>query len=121
MKYIAFLFFLFITAVVILADTGNLPHSVRAIYDFPNGDKLGYFILFGLLDFFITRAILSSFSSRSRIRVTLSVGLTLAFLIALEEWSQQFFSMRTFDLIDLLASFLGVAVGGWTAYKIKRP
>ena len=91
-----------------LADTGNLPHSIRAIYDFPNGDKLGHFIFFGLLYFSITRAFLSSFPSQPRGRVALSVGLTLALLIALEEWSQQFFPARTFDLVDLFFSYAGV-------------
>ena len=99
---------------------GSLPHSITAIYDFPNGDKLGHFILFGLLDFFLTRAFLPSLPGRSPKLVALSIGLTLALLIALEEWSQKLFSTRTFDLIDLSASYLGLIVGGWVAYKIKR-
>jgi VanZ family protein len=121
MKKTAFVFFVFIIAIIVLADMGNLPHFISVIYDFPNGDKLGHFILFGLLDFFLTRAFLSSFPFRSRIWVTLSIGLTLALFVTLEEFSQKFFSTRTFDLIDLLASILGVIVGGWVAFKIKRP
>jgi VanZ family protein len=119
MKYIAVPFFIFIVAVIVLADNGSLPHSIRAIYDFPNGDKVGHFILFGFLDFFLTRAFLSSFPSKSRGWVTLSIGLTLSLLIALEEFSQKFFSARTFDLVDLLASCLGLLAGEWAAYKIK--
>ncbi len=121
MKYISVLFFVFIIALIILADKGDIPPFIRALYDFPNGDKLGHFILYGLFAFFITRTFLSSLPSKSRSWVTLSVGLTLAFGIALEEWSQQFFSARTFDLIDLLVSFFGVFVGGCVAFKIKRP
>ncbi len=121
MKYISVLFFIFVIAIIILADRGSLPPFIRSIYDFENGDKLGHFILFGFLTFFITRTFLSSLPSKSRSWVTLSVGLILALGIALEEFSQQYFSTRTFDLIDLLASFLGVLVGGWAAYKIKRP
>lgn len=120
MKYIAVLFSIFIIAVVVLADTGNLPHSIRVIYDFPNGDKLGHFILFGLLDFFLTRAFLYSFLSRPRGWVTLSIGLILALFIGLEEFSQKFFANRTFDLIDLFASYLGVVVGGWAALRLKK-
>jgi VanZ family protein len=121
MKYISILFTLFIISIIILADNGNIPPFIRALYDFENGDKLGHFILYGFLTFFITRTFLSSLPSKSRSWVTLSVGLILALGIALEEWSQQFFSARTFDLIDLSASFLGVLVGGWVAFKIKRP
>ena len=108
MKYIAVVFFVFVIAVIVLADHGSLPHSIRALYDFPNGDKVGHFILFGVLTFFLTRAFLSSFPSKPRGWVALSIGLILALFIALEEWSQQLFPTRTFDLLDLLASYAGI-------------
>jgi VanZ family protein len=121
MKYISALFFIFIIAVIILADTGRLPHSIRAIYDFPNGDKLGHFILFGLLDFFITRAFFSSYPSKPRGWAAFSIGLILAILIGFEEWSQQFFSNRTSDVVDLLASYAGVATFAFLAVIWKKP
>ncbi|MBI5353714.1 MAG: VanZ family protein [Chloroflexi bacterium] len=121
MKYIALVFLAFIVGVVILADTHHLPSFVTALYDFPNGDKVGHFILLGLLNFFITRAFLSALHGRPRGWVTLSIGLILAFLITLEEFSQKYFSARTFDLFDLLASFLGVLLGGWLANKTNIP
>ena len=108
MKYFAVVFFVFVIAVIVLADHGSLPHSIRALYDFPNGDKVGHFILFGFLTFFLTRAFLSSFPSKPRGWVALSIGLILALFIALEEWSQQLFPTRTFDLLDLLASYVGI-------------
>jgi VanZ family protein len=120
MKYISALFLIFVIAVIILVDSGNLPHSIRALYDFPNGDKVGHFILFGLLTFFLTRAFLSAFPSRPRGWVTLSVGLILALFIAAEEWSQQFFSARTFDLLDLLASYAGVATFSFLAVYWRK-
>jgi len=121
MKYIAVFFFIFVIIIVVLADMGNLPRFLDVFYDIPNGDKLGHFGLFGLLNFFITRAFLSSFPSRPRGWVALSIGLTLALLITLEEFSQKFFAKRTFDLIDLFASLAGLLVGGWMALKTKRP
>ena len=120
MKRTAVLFLLFIIGVIILADAGSLPKFIRVIYDFPNGDKLGHFILYGLLNFFLTRAFLSPLPRQRAGRVTLSVGLILALFITLEEYSQKYFASRTFSYLDLLASFLGVIVGGWVAYKIKR-
>jgi len=107
--------------VIFLADNGSLPHSIRAIYDFPNGDKVGHFILFGLLSFVLTQAFLASQPNPRRQRVAVSIGLILALFIALEEWSQQFFSTRTFDLFDLLAGYLGLFTGGGAAYKTRRP
>ncbi|MDO9300127.1 MAG: VanZ family protein [Anaerolineales bacterium] len=120
MKYVAAVFFVFIIAVIVLADNGSLPLSIRALYDFPNGDKVGHFILFGLLNFFLTRAFLSSFPSKSRGWVTVSIGLILALLIALEEFSQYFFSTRAFDLLDLLASYAGIVAFAFLAICCGR-
>ncbi len=119
-RYISVFFLAFIILVVVLADTGKLPHFIRAIYDFPNGDKAGHFILYGLLNFFFTSAFLSAFPSKPRIRVALSVGLVLAFFIGVEEWSQQFFPNRTSGLPDLLFSYLGLITAGWVALRMKN-
>ncbi|MBL8064152.1 MAG: VanZ family protein [Anaerolineales bacterium] len=120
MKIIAILFTLFILGIIVLADQNAIPPFIKALYDFPNGDKVGHFILYGLLNLFLTLAFLRALPKRTSSRVVLSVGLTLALLITLEEFSQQYFSARTFDLIDLTASLLGVLIGGWVAVKIKK-
>ena len=121
MKYFAALFLAFIIGLIVLADADLLPDFVNAIYDFPNGDKVGHFVLYGLLNFFITRAFLSALPTRRGGWVTLSVGLILALFVALEEFSQMFFVARTFSLLDLTASFLGIVIGGWVAYKTNVP
>ncbi|HQV63947.1 MAG TPA: VanZ family protein [Anaerolineales bacterium] len=121
MRYFAALFLAFIIGLIVLADADLLPDFINAIYDFPNGDKVGHFILYGLLNFFITRAFLSSLPTRRGGWVTLSVGLILALFVALEEFSQIFFVARTFSLLDLTASLLGIIVGGWVAYKTNVP
>ena len=121
MRYFAALFLAFIIGLIVLADADLLPDFVNAIYDFPNGDKVGHFILYGLLNFFITRAFLSSLPTRRGSWATLSVGLILALFVALEELSQMFFSARTFSLLDLTASLLGIIVGGWVGNKTNVP
>lgn len=121
MKYFAALFLAFIIGLIVLADADLLPDFINAIYDFPNGDKVGHFVLYGLLNFFITRAFLSSLPIRRSGWVALSVGLILALFVALEELSQMFFSARTFSLLDLTASFLGIVIGGLVAYKTNVP
>ena len=121
MRYFAALFLAFIIGLIVLADADLLPDFINAIYDFPNGDKVGHFVLYGLLNFFITRAFLSSLPTRRGGWVTLSVSLILALFVALEELSQMFFSARTFSLLDLTASLLGIIVGGWVAYKTNVP
>jgi VanZ family protein len=119
MKYTALFFTLFILAVIILADCDAIPPAIRALYDFPYGDKVGHILLYGLLNFFLARAFLSRFPLRPG-RVALSVGLILALIVAAEEFSQQYFSARTFDLLDLTASYVGLVIGGWMALRFKK-
>ena len=121
MRYFAALFLAFIIGLIVLADADLLPDFIKAIYDFPNWDKVGHFVLYGLLNFFITRAFLSSLPTRRGGWVTLSVGLILALFVALEEFSQKYFASRTFSLLDLTASLLGIIIGGWVAYKTNVP
>jgi VanZ family protein len=123
MKIITVLFSLFIILVIILADLGNLPRPLHLLYDFPNGDKAGHFVLFGLLNFLLTLTMLRSFAERAPKALALAIGLMLALLVGLEEFSQRFFAARTSDLIDLSASYLGLLVGGFVALKlyIKQP
>ena len=121
MRYFAALFLAFIIGLIVLADADLLPDFINAIYDFPNGDKVGHFVLYGLLNFFITRAFLSSLPTRRGSWATLSVGLILALFVALEEFSQKYFASRTFSLLDLTASLLGIVIGGWVAYKTNVP
>jgi VanZ family protein len=119
MKYIAVFFTIFIILIVILANRGQLG-PIGFIYDFPYGDKLGHFILFGLLNFFLTLTCVRALPLRSPKRVALSISLILALIIGAEEYSQKFFEKRTFDMIDLTASYFGLVVGGWLAYRLKK-
>jgi VanZ family protein len=47
------------------------------------------------------------------------VALILGLIIGIEEFSQQYFPSRTFDLIDLMFSYLGVGFFSWLALRIK--
>lgn len=120
MRSLAIFFTLFIVGIIVLADMDRIPSFIRLLYNFPNGDKVGHFILFGLLNFFLTLTFLRALPNRTSSRVALSVGLILAVAVTAEEFSQQFFSARTFDLIDLSASYLGLLVGGWCAIRLKK-
>lgn len=119
MKYLAFFFTAFIILIVILADRGQLG-PIGRIYDFPYGDKAGHFVLFGLLNFFLTAAFIRAFPSRDPKRIALAIGLILILLIAAEEYSQQYFAHRTYDMLDLTASYIGLIVGGMIAYRLKE-
>lgn len=120
MKWLTFFFVLFIVLVIILADTGILAHYVGFVYAMPYGDKAGHFILYGILAFLINLAVFQARPGQSLNRLAVKTGLILVLLIGLEELSQQFFSNRTFSLMDLSFSYLGVIGFSWMALKIKK-
>ncbi|MGE5643126.1 MAG: VanZ family protein, partial [Byssovorax cruenta] len=82
-------------------------------------DKAGHFILYGILALLLNLALFRSRSEPSRRRFAIKLGLFLALLIGLEEFSQQYFSHRTFDLLDLSFSYLGLLSFSWLAIKTK--
>jgi VanZ family protein len=119
MKRLAILFGLFIITIIILADLGDLG-PLHAIYDVPFGDKLGHFILYGILALLVDLSLFQSFPGNDPRRVALLSGLGLALLIGLEEFSQKLFATRNFDLLDLTAGYLGVIFFSWLALRIKK-
>jgi VanZ family protein len=116
MKYFAVLFALFIVAVIFLADSGRLG-ILRFVNGIPFGDKLGHFLLFGVLTLFIDLAIFRSRPDLNLNLTALRVALTLALIIGLEEFSQRYFASRSFDLVDLTFSYLGVIFFSWMSLK----
>lgn len=115
-KWAAVLFALFIILIIVLADSGRLGF-LGFINQLPLGDKAGHFILYGILAFLVNLSLFHSMSSRNRLKITLVSGGILAVLIGLEEFSQQFFFRRSFDLVDLMFSYLGVIFFSWLAIK----
>ena len=120
MKRLTFFFALFIILVIVLADMGILAQYVGFVYAMPYGDKAGHFILYGILALLINLTVFHARPGQSLKRLAVTTSLILALLIGLEEFSQQFFSNRTFSLMDLSFSYLGVIGFSWLALKIKK-
>lgn len=118
MKWLTILFTLFIILIIVLADLGKLGIFGLA-YRIPYADKVGHFVLYGILALLINLTLFRSLPRRSRIAVALTSGLILALLIGLEEFSQQNFSSRTFSLGDLGAGYLGVIFFSWLAIRFN--
>ena len=106
--------------IIFLADAGMLARYLGPLYGFPYGDKVGHFILYGILTLLIDLTLLRSLPNQSRKRVAVMIGSVLVLLIGLEELSQQYFSSRTFSLSDLAASYLGVVFFSWVAIREKK-
>ncbi|MBV6451051.1 MAG: hypothetical protein MHPDNHAH_01779 [Anaerolineales bacterium] len=119
MKWLTILFALLIGLIVYLADVGKLS-LLGFINQIPYGDKAGHFFLFGILTLLLDLTLFRSLPSRPPKLVAVFVGLTLALIIAAEEYSQQFFASRTFSLVDLAFSYLGVIFFSWVALKKSR-
>ena len=95
--------------VVVQADRGMLPAWLQGYRSIPFGDKLGHFVLVGLLAFLINLA-LEARSIRIGGRVILSGSFYVSIGVLLEEFSQLAVPTRSFSLSDLVADFLGIWV-----------
>ena len=116
MKWAAILFAVFILLIIVLADAGRLG-MLATINQIPFADKAGHFILYGILALLVNLALFHASPLQNRRRVAVTTGLILVVLIGLEEVSQQFFAERSFDLVDLTFSYLGVVFFSWVAIK----
>jgi VanZ family protein len=117
-KILALLFLFFILMVIVAADMDALPFFIRDIYRFPGGDKAGHFILYGILAFLLARGFPRP-AQLGHFPVPITILALLVFAAA-EEYTQRFFSARTFDLVDLTFSFLGILTGNWLAASRKQ-
>jgi VanZ family protein len=90
------------------------------LYHIPFADKAGHFILYGILALLINLTLFRAVPFQNRKWIAILSGTILAFLIGLEELSQRGFSNRTFDLIDLSASYLGLIFFSWLAWRMAR-
>ena len=118
LKWSAVLFSLFIVTIIVLADRGELG-ILKLINQIPLGDKAGHFLLYGILTLLLDLAFLRSRPQSNRSLLVLRIGLILALIIGVEEFSQRYFPSRHSDWVDLTFSYLGVIFFSWLALRIK--
>ena len=118
MKWLTFFFTLFIILIIVLADLGKLG-ILKVVNQIPYGDKIGHFALYGILTLLFDLTLTRALPHPSRKLVVLRIALILSLLIGLEEFSQQYFPKRTFDLIDLTVSYLGVIFFSWVSLRVN--
>ena len=116
MKWLTIFFALFIILIIVLADQGKLG-ILRVINQIPYGDKAGHFILYGILTLLFDLTFIQARRDLSPNLLVLRVGLILALIIGLEEFSQRYFISRHSDWVDLTFSYLGVIFFSWVALK----
>jgi VanZ family protein len=114
------IFFLFICLVIIGADTGKMPHWLAQVYHFPNGDKVGHFVLYGIMAFLMNMSFPKWNLHAGSITLPGGSLLFAAFSI-LEEISQSFFASRNSSLLDVTFSLLGILAFSFLSnWFIKR-
>jgi hypothetical protein len=94
LRVITLLFFLFICFVIFSADTSRIPSWMYLIYHFPNGDKVGHFVLYGIMAFLMNISF-PNWTYRLAFTTIPGGGLLFAFFSILEEISQSFFASRS--------------------------
>jgi len=113
------LFLGFFLYIIYAANHGTLPFFIRRLYMFPGGDKVGHFVLLGIASFFANQLLYPRhFLVFGKV---FFVGSLIVFVaITAEEISQMFISNRTFDLVDLSCSYLGIIAGDVMVRVLKR-
>jgi VanZ family protein len=105
--FISIAILLAIALIIVLAGLGRLPAFVTRLYAFPGGDKLGHFFVMGALAAGLNLLLLKR-APPKKLRF-LHAGSLLALGVAgMEEISQALLRTRTFSLVDLGFSCLGI-------------
>ncbi len=108
-RILSVIFGLLLLALVIVADLNLAPDLLSVIYVLPFGDKIGHFILMGVMSL-----LLNVWTQPSRV-TPLRISRTSLFffaIVAIEEASQIFFPTRTVSWIDLSADMAGIFLLG---------
>ena len=119
MKWVAGLFVLILILIVIVANLGLGPFLFPFVYYIPWGDKLGHFILMGILSFLVNLAMGAS-KVRIYSKYILKGSLLVLVVVTLEEFTQLFLKFRGFSMIDLISDYAGIVAFGKLAEVVVR-
>ncbi|WP_310416073.1 VanZ family protein [Chamaesiphon sp. OTE_8_metabat_110] len=106
------LFLIFITGIIIGMNLGRFGRIVAVVNSLPLGDKGGHLLFIGMLTFLLNHALNGRMLKIGRLKILLGCTI-VAVGITIEEVSQIWIPLRTFDLVDLAANYLGIAFAGW--------
>lgn len=106
-----------IISIIAIADNRHLPSFLRAIYDFPFGDKVGHFILFGIFSFTANLALSGLTDHKAQKSHFIILNAAILAAVTIEEFSQLFLVMRNFSLFDLFSGYAGIVCFAILAQK----
>jgi polysaccharide biosynthesis protein VpsQ len=105
------LFFLFVAGIIVGSNLGLLIGITNWVNDLPFGDKCGHLVLIGVLTFLLNYGLGGRKVKIGRLKILLG-GTLVAVAMTIEEISQIWMPLRTFDFIDLSANYLGITLAG---------
>jgi VanZ family protein len=103
------LYVLLVVGIITLANVGGTEQVFAVVRLVPYGDKLGHFVLIGLLALLADLALGRRDVTVGTMKVPLGPAI-VSVLVVLEELSQIALPTRSFDLLDLTADALGIAL-----------
>ena len=114
-------FFLFLLWVIFSADTGRESVFLQFTQSIPYGDKLGHFMLFGILTFGMNIATGFRMSPVRIFKYRIYRGtFWVSIFVFFEEISQGFISTRSMDWKDLVADACGILFFTLLSARISR-
>lgn len=112
-------FILILTLIVIAANLGLGPVYFPFMYSLPGLDKIGHFLLMGILAFLVNLVL--DLKKIQLFRRDFLVGsLAVLLVVTLEEISQLFLVFRAFSLLDLIFDLGGILLGSRLAARYKE-
>ena len=113
---ITLLFITFIVYIIYAANVGQDILFFKLIEYVPMGDKFAHITLVGTLAFLLN-LMLSARTFKIR-KTELLLGSCIVFgIMTVEEFSQIYIPTRNFDLVDLMANYLGIGIVSWGIFK----
>lgn len=104
--------FVFLLIGIIIAANLGLGSVLWAFLDnIPGGDKIGHFVLIGLLSLFVNLS-MGIKTTTFKFLTVLKGSLIVTILVIVEELSQLFLKHRGFELLDLTFDAAGIFVFG---------
>lgn len=110
-KIITVVYFFILAGIVFLADRKGTRYLLGFVKNIPYGDKIGHFVLMGVFSFLVNLALENRNLQIGNFRYLLG-SLIVSAIVTLEEISQIYIRVRSFDVTDLLADYLGIFLFG---------
>jgi hypothetical protein len=118
-KILTAVYIFILAGIIVLADLRGTQYLLDFVGKIPYGDKIGHFILMGTLSFLVNAVLKARTFGVGKFSYLLGSLIVLA-IVSLEEFSQIFIAVRSFDLSDLAADYSGIFIFGEIARGVYR-